>query len=389
MTLDMLKVSRQVAEMARVMAHTLRQRGPRLAEARAILDARAGEWESMAELAAASKRRLPRPLGPLDERHAVGAPPLNHVVIATDGSQIEPDRHSGADFFLLNVGWAVVRYGANPFAELTSEPALFYEPDDTYITHGQRRVPIQDRHLAAKRAGMEIERAARLAAAWQREEPDLVVLADGTLALWVLEERPDDFLRRALLEPYVEQLQRLRDLDVPLASYISRPRSVEVSALLQEAVCFGPSGGCDRCLSDVDEPCVFDRLPDRDLFGRLAPGERSVLFEMTLPQGLVDFYDDLVPRFFYLNVGAEIARVEVPPWTADNPPRLDLVQAVVLDQCQKGLGYPNVLARAHEQALVSGQDRLAFEYLRDAMQTREGVPARPSEKLHSKRVRAV
>ena len=110
---------------------------------------------------------------------------------------------------------------------------------------------------------------------------------------------------------------------------------------------------------------------------------------MTLPQGLIEFYDDLVPRFFYLNVGSEIARVEVPPWTADDPMQLDLVQAVVLDQCQKGLGYPNVLARAHEQALVSGQDRLAFEYLRDAMQTREGVPPRASEKLHSKRVRAV
>ena len=96
-----------------------------------------------------------------------------------------------------------------------------------------------------------------------------------------------------------------------------------------------------------------------------------------------------MPRFFYLNVGSEIARVEVPPWTADDPAQLDLVQAVVLDQCQKGLGYPNVLARAHDQAVVSGQDRMAFEYLRDAMQTREGVPPRASEKLHAKRIRAV
>ena len=79
----------------------------------------------------------------------------------------------------------------------------------------------------------------------------------------------------------------------------------------------------------------------------------------------------------------------MPPWTADNPARLGLVQAVVLDQCQKGLGYPNVLARAHEQAVVTGQDRLAFEYLLEAVLARQGVPARASEKLHSKRVRAV
>ena len=239
MTLDMLKVSRQVAEMARDMAQRFRLRGPRLAEAQAILDERADDWEALAAVAQESRRRLCRPLEPLNLRHVRRAPPPNHVVIATDGSQIEPDRHSGADFFLLNVGWAVVRYGASPFAELTSEPALFFRPEDTYITHGQRRVPIQDRHLAAKRAGLEIERAARLAAEWSHVEPDLVVLADGTLALWVLEERPDDFLRQELLAPYVEQLRRMRDLDVPLASYISRPRSVEVSGLLQEAVCLG------------------------------------------------------------------------------------------------------------------------------------------------------
>ena len=110
---------------------------------------------------------------------------------------------------------------------------------------------------------------------------------------------------------------------------------------------------------------------------------------MTLPAGLVDFYKDLVPRFFYLNVGSEIARIEVPPWTADDPALLELVQAVMLDQCQKGLGYPNVLARADKQAVVTSQDRLAFEYLRDALLAREGVPARASEKLHSKRVWAV
>jgi hypothetical protein len=62
---------------------------------------------------------------------------------------------------------------------------------------------------------------------------------------------------------------------------------------------------------------------------------------------------------------------------------------VVLDQCQKGLGYPNVLARAHEQAVVTGADRLAFEYLLETVLARQGVPARLSEKLHSKRVRAV
>jgi hypothetical protein len=313
----------------------------------------------------------------------------DHVVIATDGSQIEPDRHGPAEFFLLNVGWAVVRYGADPFAELSSEPTLYFGPDQTNIVRDGRRVPIQDHLLSAKRADLEIERAASLAATWRETELPLVVLADGTLLLWVLEDRPIDFLREELVGEYVRQLSRIRDLGAPLASYISRSRASEAAGLLRESDRHGDLGLCSYCAAGDDDACVFERLPDRDLFSELAVGERSGLFAMTLPEGLKQFYDEHAPWFFYLNVGSEIARVEVPPWTADDPARLALVQAAVLDQCQKGLGYPNVLARAHEQAVVTGQDRLAFEYLLEAVLARQGVPARASEKLHSKRVRAV
>ena len=96
-----------------------------------------------------------------------------------------------------------------------------------------------------------------------------------------------------------------------------------------------------------------------------------------------------MPQFFYLNVGSELARVELPPWTGDDPERLALVHAVVFEQCRKGLGYPVVLARAHEQALVSMGDRLTFQYMLDGVLARQGIPARPSEKQLSKRVRAV
>ena len=388
MTLDLLKVGPQAAEMAHHAAVRFRQYGARLPEAQALLRKHAGRWEELAALAG-SGRRLPRPLEPLDTRVRVGAAPSNHVVIATDGSQIEPDRHGVADFFLLNVGWAVVRYGAEPFAELSSQPSLFYRTEDIYISYEDRHVPIQDRHLSAKRAGLEMAKAADLAEAWHGRGLDLAVLADGTLALWVLEERPDDFLRRALVTPYVDAMKRIRALGRPLASYVSRPRGVDVAVLLQEALCRRGPDACRGCASVEREPCVFDRLPDRDLFGELAPGERSALFETTLPAGLVEFYEDLVPCFFYVNVGSEIARIEVAPWTAWEPRLLDLVQAVVLDQCDKGLGYPNVLARADKQAVVTAQDRLAFEYLRDSLLAREGIPARASEKLHSKRVWAV
>lgn len=392
MTLDLLKVGPQLSAMARTSAASFLQLGPRILAAQAVLARLAPSWPDLEEIAASSVS-LPRPQEPLDAHHALRPLPADHIVIATDGSQIEPDRHAMVDFFLLNVGWAVVRYGPEPFAELASEPTLFYKPEDTNITYdsGQRvrRVPIQDRHLSAKRTVLEMTQAATLAVRWHQSTDDLVVLADGTLRQFVLQERPDDFIRKELLTPYIEQMKQLRAINRPLASYISRPRSTEVSDLLQSGGCNGPLGGCTPCADGHPNQCVFERLPDRELFGWLAPGERSALFQMTLPGGLTDFYEDLVPCFFYLNVGTEIARVEVPSWTADDLDQLALVQAVILDQCDKGLGYPNALARADKQAVVTAQDRHAFEYLRDALLAREGIAVRASEKLHSKRIWAV
>src|SRR3954447_25706460 len=118
MTLDLLKVGPQAAEMVQHAAERYRQFGSRLVEARTLLRQHASEWQALSAVAVGAGRRLPRPLEPLDVHPAVGPTPRDYIAIATDGSQIEPDRHGSADFFLLNIGWAVVRYGTEPFAEL-------------------------------------------------------------------------------------------------------------------------------------------------------------------------------------------------------------------------------------------------------------------------------
>lgn len=389
MTLDMLKLGPRVGLMGR----SLLDRGARypqwVAHARRQLRELARDWEGLGEVARGANKRLATPLERLDLRYGVVEPPHAYRVISTDGSQIEPDRHGIADYYLLNVGWAVIEYGTEPRAELASEPSLHFEPEDLYITYEERRVPVQDRHLSAKRACLEMSKAASLAAEHGRDGTPTLVLADGTLLLWVLEERPGNFLREALLTPYVDEMARVRDAGVPLASYMSRPRHAEVTGLLREATCKRGIDACDPCAGRTDEPCVFERLPDRALFEDLRPGGRSALFEMTLRDDLAVYYEGQVPCFFYMNVGSELARVELPSWTAADPARLELVQAIVFDQCRKGLGYPNVLARAHEQAVVSSGDRKAFAYFLDGMLARLGVPARTSEKQLSKRLRAV
>ena len=389
MTLDMLKLGPRVGLMGRAML----DRGARypqwVAHTRRQLHKLARDWEGLGEVARGANVRLATPRERLDLRYGLVEPPNAYRVIATDGSQIETDRHGVADYYVLNVGWALIEYGAAPAAELASQPSLYFEPTDLYIVHEDRRVPVQDSHLGAKRARLEMEKAADLASQRGRDGTPTLVLADGTLQLWVLTERPDNFLRDQLLAPYLDEMRRIGEAGVPLAGFMSRPRHVEVTGLLREATCKRGVDACDGCAGRTDEPCVFERLPDRALFEDLRPGERSALFSATLQGDLRVYYEGQDPCFFYMNVGSEVARIEVPSWTADRPDWLELVQGIVFDQCRKGLGYPNVLARAHEQAVVSSGDRKAFAYFLDGMLARLGVPARSSEKQLSKRLRAV
>ena len=91
--------------------------------------------------------------------------------------------------------------------------------------------------------------------------------------------------------------------------------------------------------------------------------------------------------FFYIKLDEEIARVEIPLWAADNLELLDLVHSVIIDQCNKGFGYPVSLSEAHEQAVVTGQDRQAFWDLVDRVMTEEGMEIRGSLKQRSKKIR--
>ena len=57
---------------------------------------------------------------------------------------------------------------------------------------------------------------------------------DGTLVLWVLEERSEEW-RREKVMAYLDQLQRIREAGAAVAAFTSRPRRTEVTRLLHLA----------------------------------------------------------------------------------------------------------------------------------------------------------
>ena len=146
-----------------------------------------------------------------------------------------------------------------------------------------------------------------------------------------------------------------------------------------------PPRGCPRCGAGAgDADCGLDALADRLLFEDLAPGERSALFESrTLAQ---HYPAELLPRFFYVNVGREVARVEMPAWAAAQPPLVERVQAVVVDQCRRGQGYPVAGPRAR----AGGGQRRRPSTLQRAGHSRPGQPraARPPLRETGQQARA-
>jgi hypothetical protein len=345
---------------------------------------------------------------PLDATIDAPALPTDYVALATDGSHIDVERHSPLPCYLLNVGWARIRYGRSPDAELSSHPELTYGDQRLVLgdpADASRQAPVRGNLLAALRAVREVERLADLAAAGDPELPTLA-LVDGTFLLWGLarEEITAPVKRYLLDEGMIPALDRLRALarerPVLPAGYVSRPDRSEVIHSLRLAVCPLPKVDCGNCprRDDGTRPCDdVGVATDRQLFHRvLEPGQRSAVFVRQPTPGSIEaqYYGEHRPAAFYLRTppgGAdEIACVEMPLWLAqDGPPQAGVaaLHALLIDQCRRNLGYPLALQEAHEQAVITGPEREAFRRLLEAEVAAQGLLAGTSAKALSKRGR--
>jgi len=317
--------------------------------------------------------------------------PATYTVLATDGSQIDVDSHGLVHCFLVNVGWAAISYGAKPDAWLASRPQVHYQDEDLFMPEEDGANQELGEHLLSLvRTVAELERLSELAEEW-RDRPGLLAVADGNLIRWEFGGKRPDPARAILLRRFTAALARFRALGVPICSYISRPNAREVAntaALLAVRDCDRGAGHCARCSGRREPLCTLLRvLNDRALLTHLAPGERSGLFRSLAPV-LQHYAPQDRMLFFYQQMRAEMARIELPIWAA-TPETLAHIQGVLSGQCARGHGYPVVLMEAHEQAVIHGASREAFRHLvMEALQTRQLEVAVSAKRL-SKEQRSV
>ena len=319
------------------------------------------------------------------------SPPF--TVFAVDGSQIAASRHDTVFCHLVNTGLVVLRYGDGRRPTLSSSAHII--PAEDGDGTGEDTGDGIPSTVSIRRTLAEYE---ALAAAIRLESPcsaKSVALFDGSLIAWPLtNEEPD---RRAVaIGALCGCLDAARERGIPIAGYVSRPRSRDVVNSLRASVCPHPEVNCDRycpgraASPPVHPPCSgVGEVTDAMLFAAcLQPGERSAVFG-SRSQILSQYPRENRIRFFYLNTGWEIARIELPAWTAEDTEKLDVVHALAYDQAVKGGGYPVALAEAHEQAIVRGADRESFFAFLEREMLRRGMRTAGTRKAASKLARRI
>lgn len=280
------------------------------------------------------------------------------TLIAADGSQINPDRHGAVQFGLINVGAITMKLNSGEVPEISTESELLF--GDDLLPNG---IPMSDGMVALKR---DLAERIKLDALSKGIKGQVVTFTDGPIELWGAKGEDansyEDFIKK-----YLTILSRLQTRGVITAGYVDKPSADLVLRLLEIAI------ADNEQIKKLREFHPLRGVSDRWLFGErenplLPPGHRSAVFKI---QSSSDkrYTGVLALHFFYLNVGTEghpwPVRVEVPKWVVDDKEKLNLLHAVLVEQCRMmgSRPYPYLLHRAHETAVVNHEEKQQIEQM--------------------------
>lgn len=273
----------------------------------------------------------------------------NATILAADGSQIAPDRHSVVNYCLINVGAIQLRRGSPDPPVTTVSSKLFYD-ESLYTATGT----ITEATLALMRDFNERKMLADLS---EGLPGPTISFTDGPMELWGAKDSEGASEFQKHLTAYQDVLHRLCGQGVATAGYVDKPAANLVIRLLEVSMI------PEDELAGIKQRLPLRGVTDFELFkSLLAPGERSAVFGIQ-SKSAAQYRDEIALHFFYLNVGRDgrpwLARVEIPAWVAAETPMLDNLHAALVEQCRimGSRPYPYLLHRAHEAAVVTLQEK--------------------------------
>ncbi len=313
--------------------------------------------------------------------------PTTSTILAVDGSQVYPDLHASALYYLLNIGAFTFYHGQLRIPEQFTIPELFYAPTEIEDRDGRA---ITNQTVNARRSVLEMEWLANLAWDLRDEQRPLIAFHDGSLLKFFGATEVADAGK--LEARYLTALNKLRDSGAVLAGYLDKSRSANVISLLH--LMSLPEDQVDD--AHVKTNGQLEGLIDAMLFYHvLERGQRSAIMTPNSPQNLAykrqdDTTGDLEICFFYLNVSdsakPNIVRVEIPMWVARQPQAVAALHSLILIQCaaQGRKRYPYVLTRADELAYVSSIEKQQLDEILRVEMMRNQLSPETSTKLQSK-----
>ena len=373
MPINLIDIQKTLSTFSEQAREVFQQVNGHLSTLEETLNAYAAELDLVKQIVAQANEVDPRlrcamPVDePLNAAIPVGEMPDRVTLLAVDGSQINPSRHTRVPFCVINIGGVEMERGSGLTPKIHQETQLLDYVETVSASAGI----LTEGAVALKRDLREREFLAERA---EKLTKPAVTMVDGPLELYRDPQSAAGF--EAIEEKFSLALDRLRLADVITLGYVDKPgsdlcvRMLELIPRTQEGS--GVSSKTARAVRVLDSLLFSPVLKD--------PGDRSAIFALTSAPSPRRHQEHQRLHFFYLNVGSpgqqHLARVEVPAWVAKDKAKLALIQAVLLDQTRI-LGsqpYPYLIHRAHEVALVSMNEHQQVEEFIVREFIRAGIP---------------
>lgn len=401
MTLEFEKLTGELEKMAVAMVRRQAAQRAEAEQAMSVLHdwaARLPDVKRAVEQAEAEgDPKYFRAARPLDDDEPLNAavdapqPPDRATILASDGSQILPDRHAAYLYYLINVGVIVYYHGVAEAPDVQTQAELVYPNADD-------EDEVIDTYEATYRRDLqEIGQLADLAFDNRHHyQTPVLTLLDQRLLYWPFggAGAQSEYITRR----WLEAITKLRDAGALLAGYIDRSAKRSVVNML--AAITATSEAERQRIGRTGEQ---SSLSDVQLFARLlGPGQRSRVFCEVSPTN--KRFAEIDPEnevcFFYLNASApfdtleqethlagvstSLARIDIPISVARDLEAVAQVHSLIYDQCRILGDYPYVLARADEMAVVGRQDAMELNLMMDMVMERHGVAGATTAKQESK-----
>ncbi|MDK3158900.1 DNA double-strand break repair nuclease NurA [Kamptonema cortianum] len=344
MSLEFTKLVEQVQTFGRYLAHVNQTATDKLSKALDLLFA-ATDLEAIRQLihrvrtssVSGYRGAAPAP-DPISEIICgIGetpAAPQQATIIAADGSQIYPDQHAPAVYYLINLGAFAYFHGQPRVPYQATFPNLVYNETALFDKDGRA---ITNQTVNARRSVQEMALLADMVWELRTEARPLIAFHDGGLLKFF---GANEVAGAGQIEhDYLNALQKLHDGGAVLLGFSERSRSTNVISLLH-LLSLPDQAVTDANLKTNGE---LEGLLDTMLFGAfLEPGWRSAIFTQNSPQNK-DYKDQRGSNFeigfFYINVAETnaprpiIVRVELPMWVAQDAAAVDAAHALIMAQC--------------------------------------------------------